>query len=42
MKAPEKKPLVITAKPQDVSARVRKETQKKRVEPIKELSEFQA
>jgi catenin alpha len=42
MKAPEKKPLVITAKPQDVSARVRKASQKKRVEPIKELSEFQA
>jgi hypothetical protein len=42
MKAPEKKPLVITAKPADVSARVRKASQKKRVEPIKELSEFQA
>lgn len=42
MKAPEKKPLVITAKPQDVTARVRKAAQKKRVEPIKELSEFQS
>jgi len=30
MKAPEKKPLVITAKPADVSARVRKASQKKK------------
>ena len=42
MKAPEKKPLVLTPKPQDVSARVRKASQKKRVEPIKELSKFHA
>jgi hypothetical protein len=42
MKAPEKKPLVITAKPCENAARVRKASQKKRVEPIKELSEFQA
>lgn len=42
MKAPEKKPLVITAKPCESAARVRKASQKKRVEPIKELSEFQA
>jgi catenin alpha len=42
MKAPEKKPLVLTPKPQDLSARVKKASQKKRVEPIKELSEFQS
>lgn len=42
MKAPEKKPLVITAKPQEVTSRVRKASQKKRVEPIRELNEFQA
>ena len=30
MKAPEKKPLIITAKPQDVAARVRKASQKKK------------
>jgi hypothetical protein len=42
MKAPEKKPLIITPKPADVAARVRKASQKKKVEPIMELSEFQA
>jgi catenin alpha len=42
MKAPEKKPLVITAKPQEVTSRVRKASQKKKVEPIRELNEFQA
>ncbi|CAF0896434.1 unnamed protein product [Brachionus calyciflorus] len=42
MKAPEKKPLVLTPKPQDVAARVKKASQKKKVEPIEELSEFQA
>ncbi len=42
MKAPEKKPLILTAKPQDVAARVRKASQKKKVEPIIELNEFQA
>jgi catenin alpha len=42
MKAPEKKPLVITAKPAESAARVRKASQKKRVEPIRELSEFHA
>ena len=42
MKAPEKKPLILSAKPQDAAARVRKATQKKKVEPIMELSEFQA
>ena len=40
MKAPEKKPLVMNCKPQDASARVKKASQKKRIEPIKELSEF--
>lgn len=42
MKAPEKKPLILTAKPQDAAARVRKASQKKHIEPITELSEFQA
>ena len=42
MKAPEKKPLILTAKPQDIAARVRKASQKKKVEPIMELNEFQA
>lgn len=42
MKAPEKKPLVITAKPQEIQSRVRKASQKKKVEPIRELNEFQA
>jgi catenin alpha len=42
MKAPEKKPLVINSKPQEASARVKKAAQKKKIEPIKELSEFQA
>ncbi len=42
MKAPEKKPLVISAKPQEVTSRVRKASQKKKVEPIRELNEFQA
>jgi catenin alpha len=42
MKAPEKKPLVIAAKNQEASSRVKKASQKKKVEPIRELSEFQA
>jgi len=42
MKAPEKKPLILSAKPQDISARVRKASQKKKVEPIVELNEFQS
>ena len=42
MKAPEKKPLVITAKPCENAARVRKASQNKHIEPIKELIEFQA
>ncbi len=41
MKAPEKKPLVITAKPQEITSRVKKATQKKKIEPIRELNEFQ-
>ena len=41
MKAPEKKPLIM-AKQQDCASRVRKASQKKKVEPIMELSEFQA
>jgi catenin alpha len=40
MKAPEKKPLVITAKPQDAAAKIKKSAQKKKVEPIRELNEF--
>lgn len=42
MKAPEKKPLILSSKPQEISARVRKASQKKKVEPILELNEFQA
>lgn len=41
MKAPKKKPLIITSKPQDAAARVKKASQKKKCEPINELSEFQ-
>ncbi len=41
MKAPEKKPLIITAKPQEITSRVKKATQKKKIEPIRELNEFQ-
>lgn len=40
MKAPEKKPLVLNSKPQEAATRVKKASQKKKIEPIKELSEF--
>ncbi|CAH1783654.1 unnamed protein product [Owenia fusiformis] len=41
MKAPEKKPLVRRENPDELRAKVRKSAQKKKIEPIKALSEFQ-
>ncbi|XP_078669971.1 catenin alpha-2-like isoform X4 [Branchiostoma floridae x Branchiostoma belcheri] len=40
MKAPEKKPLVRREKPEELSAKVRKGSQKRHVSPIQALSEF--
>ena len=40
MKAPEKKPLVLTPKPQDVSARVRKASQKNELNQSKNCLNF--
>ncbi|XP_065579492.1 catenin alpha-like isoform X2 [Artemia franciscana] len=42
MKAPEKKPLVRREKPEEVRAKVRRGSQKKNVNAVKALSEFQS
>ncbi len=41
MRLPEKKPLVMTDRPNDSNARVRKGAARKRLEPLQVLSEFQ-
>lgn len=41
MKAPEKKPLVRRENPDDTRVKVRKGASKKKIEPLKLLSEFQ-
>ncbi|XP_069140338.1 catenin alpha-2-like isoform X1 [Argopecten irradians] len=40
MKAPEKKPLVMKENPRDIRGKIRKSAPKKKIEPVKELSEF--
>ena len=40
MKAPEKKPLVRRENPDELRSKVRKGAQKKKIEPIKALSDF--
>lgn len=41
MRAPEKKPLIQQDNPDEVHANVRRAEQRKHIEPIKALSEFQ-
>ena len=41
MRLPEKKPLVLTDRPNDTDVRVRKGATKKRLEPLHVLSQFQ-
>lgn len=41
MKAPEKKPLVRREDPSELTAKVRKGAQKKRIQPVRALNEFQ-
>ena len=41
MKAPEKKPLVRRDNPNDLTSKVKKGTNKMKIEPVKALSEFQ-
>lgn len=40
MKAPEKKPLIKKEKPEDIYAAVRKGSAKKKIHPVKVMSEF--
>lgn len=42
MKAPEKKPLVRKESLEDLRSKVRKGSQKVKIEPVKALSEFQS
>ncbi|XP_064630092.1 catenin alpha-2-like isoform X2 [Lineus longissimus] len=41
MRAPEKKPLVRREKPEELTSKIRRSTRVKKIEPVKELSEFQ-
>ena len=41
MRAPEKKPLVRREKPDEAKQKIRKGSQKKKMEPVKELADFE-
>ena len=41
MRAPEKKPLVRREKPEESKQKIRKGSQKKKMEPVKELADFE-